>query len=400
MSTRPKPRFTLVLTLSLLFGCSSDGTTVPEAGSDPAREPGLPLENLTPEERSRFVAGEAAFNRVFTPADGLGPLFNENQCSACHTDPAPGGTGEQLVIKATAYSQTGCDVLADGGGPNIRRKATPALQDLGINQETGPETYTERARFTTPFVFGLGLADAVPVETLEGLADPDDGDGDGISGRLGRTADGRVGRFGRKADEASVRDFVAGAFHLEMGVTNPVRPEPELLNGQPLPEGVDPTPEPEIGQDELDLTVDFVRFLAPPARLMPEDEEGKAAVARGEALFLSLGCTSCHVPELMTGSSEVAALDRVPARLYSDFLLHDMGPDLVGTCGPGAAPQEYRTEPLAGLGRRRIFLHDGRTRSLAEAIGLHGGEGATARDAFQGLDRVTQEDLLRFLRSL
>ena len=114
----------------------------------------------------------------------MGPLFNENQCSACHTDPGPGGTGDQFVTKATRYAvATGCDLLVGSGGENVRTRAIPILLDLGIQGEEIPPEATEVARFVVPFLFGLGLAEAIPPELLQGLADPEDRDGDGVSGR-------------------------------------------------------------------------------------------------------------------------------------------------------------------------------------------------------------------------
>jgi CxxC motif-containing protein (DUF1111 family) len=123
-------------------------------------------------------------------------------------------------------------------------------------------------------------------------------------------------------------------------------------------------------------------------------------INRGEQIFGSVGCADCHVPEMTTGRHPVAALNRTPIRVYSDFLLHDMGAERAGACGLGATPSEYRTEPLAGLGARRVYLHDGRTRDLFAAIRAHGGEAGASRDAFAKLDRLTQEALIRFLRSL
>lgn len=359
---------------------------------------GEPLPRLTPAEQDRFELGRALFARIFTPAEGLGPRFNENSCSACHTFPVDGGTGETAVTKATRHSGSGrCDLLTPRGGENVRIQVTPAARAAGVSPLPPPEEAEHRARFTIPFTFGLGLVDAVPLATLEALADPEDRDGDGVSGRLGRDRAGRPARFGRKADVASLRDFTDSALRLEMGLTTPAFPDETLAGGAPdVPPGVDPAPEPEVNTGEVDALVDFLRFLSPPS---PADSQGPM-VARGRTLFDSLGCTGCHVPELQAGEHESAALSGRAIALFSDLLLHDMGPALAGTCAPGASTTEYRTEPLLGLRYREVYLHDGRAGRVMDAILLHGGEAQDARDRFAALDRLTQEALLRYLNTL
>lgn len=376
-------------------------------GEDGERDPlvagfaGDPLPGLHASELTRFRQGETLFNKVFTPEEGLGPLFNENQCSACHTVPAIGGTGDQFVTKATRWSPvTGCDLLGGVGGENVRTRGTPLLQAHGISREEVPEEATEVGRFVVPFLFGLGLAEALPEETLEALADPEDRDGDGITGRLARTPDGRMGLFGRKGDFASLEEFNAGAFFLEMGITSPAHPGPETRNGAPLPPGVDPVADPEVGEETLALVLDFVRFLAPLARRVPSDPEAVAQVNRGEAIFGESGCAACHVPVLETGDHPVDALSGKAVAFYSDFLLHDLGPEAAGVCGPDAAPTEVRTGILMGVGLRDLFLHSGDVTSLEEAILRHGGEGERARNAFQGLSELDRHYLIRFLETL
>ena len=359
---------------------------------------GSPLPGLTAAERSRFEAGRAVFAHVFTPEEGLGPRFNENSCSACHTFPVDGGTGETAVNKATRHTGAEtCDLLTPQGGENIRIQVTPAARDAGATPSRPPEDAEHRARFTIPFLFGLGLVDAVPQSTLEALADPDDRNGDGISGRIGRDRSGRPARFGRKADMASLAAFVDGALRLEMGLTTPLHPDEAMAGAvPPVPESVDPTPEPEIDEVSFEAVVDFMRFLAPPAQGDPD----APLVARGRVLFDSLGCAGCHVPELRAGDHASAAVSGRSIALFSDLLLHDMGPGLAGTCAPGADVTEYRTEPLMGLRHRRVFLHDGRVRRVRDAILQHGGEAAAARARFAALDRVTQGAVLRYLNTL
>lgn len=362
---------------------------------------GEPLAGLDADELARFREGAALFDKVFLPEDGLGPLFNENQCSACHTDPASGGTGEQLVTKATRFTPPAdCDLLSEEGGENIRRLATPLLRAHGIEREQIPASATERGHFTAPFLFGLGLVEAIPDAEILKRADPDDADGDGISGRAGRTVDGRVGRFSRKAELATITDFTISALVFEMGLTTPGHPQEPGLNARPLPDGVDPAPDPEVGAGVIGRLSDFIRYLAPPARQWPEGEAARAQVAQGERLFAAVGCAACHTPVLRTGRSPAKVFDRKPVALYSDLLLHDLGPELANVCGLGATPAELRTAPLMGLRHRRVYLHDGRTGNLFEAIRLHAGEASASVAAFDRLSRLDQEAVIRFLGTL
>jgi CxxC motif-containing protein (DUF1111 family) len=393
-------RFLLIALSTLLpwfgFACSK----APEEPAVPPTAYGDPLPDLTPTEQARYEAGLEAFGHVFQPAEGLGPFFNENQCSACHTDPASGGTGEQSIVRLSNFEAPDrCDLLASVGGQNVQRNTTPLLRDAGVLRRPEPAG-TERALIRVPFLFGFGLVEAIADETILQRADPDDRDGDGVSGRPGRDAAGRMARFGHKAEQASISDFVASALFNEMGLTSSIYPIEPLLDGQPMPAKYDPAPDPEISDSTLHALADFVRFLAPPPGQVLDDADKRATIARGAALFEQLGCASCHTPEMTTARNEVRALSQRPIRLYSDLLLHDMGPELAGFCGVGASPAEWRTQSLMGLGRRKRFLHDGRAYDLFAAIAAHGGEATRAKAAFDALDRVTQEALMQFLMSL
>jgi len=382
-----------------LAGCNANAT-------DPVQdlhsvEMGEPLPGLTPEQEARFQQGHALFRKIFTPEEGLGPLFNENACNACHTDPADGGTGDQLVVRATHFApETGCDLLLDEGGDNLRTQATPLLQAHGIDGDEIPERANAVGHFDVPFLFGLGLVEAIPDEAILAREDPNDENGDGISGRAARSADGRVARFGRKAHITNLFDFNEEALRLEMGLTTPIHPEELGPNRGPLPEGTDPAENPEVDMETIELLTDFVRFLAPLPRSIPSEPEARAQVERGEQLFDAIGCTSCHTPYMETGPNEVAALDRKRIYLYSDLLLHDMGEDLADVCGPDAGPSEVRTEMLMGLQHRDQFMHDGRTFSLEGAIEAHGGEAAAVRDRFMELGILDRAALIRFLDTL
>jgi CxxC motif-containing protein (DUF1111 family) len=250
-----------------------------------------------------------------------------------------------------------------------------------------------------PFLFGLGLVEAIPDEAVLSRADPDDANGDGISGRAARTPDGRLGRFGRKAEFATLREFIETALHLEMGLTTRAD-QVETLNGKPVPPGTDPVPEPEVSAATVDLLLAFVRLLVPPAPSPPRSPAHRDTLEAGRRLFVELGCPACHTPAMRTGRSEIAALDRKTVALYSDLLLHDMGLGLADVCGYDASPSEVRTEMLMGLRSRDRYLHDGRAIDLRDAILAHGGEAQHSRDAFARLPWLRQEFVLMFLRSL
>src|SRR6266705_1349666 len=255
--------------LALVAACDSRPPTGPASGPDPAlaAELGAPLPFLTLSQRVLFERGRGVFQTEFTPATGLGPLFNNTACSECHEAPVVGGTGEEFETHQSAFHGGACDDLSAIGGPVIQDSATAALRAaLGIDKEALLPEATGTAHRTTPSLLGFGLLEAVPDVEILALADPDDRNGDGISGRPNRTADGRLGRFGRKAQVATLREFNADAFVMEMGITNPGNQTEQTIGGMPLPDGVDPLPEPEISAEQFDAADAFVRFLAPPPR--------------------------------------------------------------------------------------------------------------------------------------
>ena len=391
----------VAIPFTCLAACDAQPSTGPAPRgsatlSSPAPEPAAPLPGLTLAQRAVFERGRGVFQTEFTPETGLGPLFNNNACSQCHEDPVTGGIGEEVERHATAFRAPACDDLAPHGGPVIQDSVTPALHAaLGIERETVPAEATDSAVRTTPSLLGFGLLEAVPDAEILALADPLDRNGDGISGRPNRTADGRLGRFGRKAQVATLREFNAGAFVNEMGITSPTEPHEQTIDGGPLPAGVDPTPDPELTQDAVDATTAFVQLLAPPAPLPRSFVE-----ERGRVTFVLIGCAGCHVPALVTGFNRVSALNLKIVQAYTDLLLHDMGPDLADICLGKARPAEYRTEPLMGLRFKTALLHDGRASSIAAAIRLHGGEAVRARNRFLALSLAQRSALLRFLSGL
>ena len=363
-------------------------------------KPGDPLRDLSAAERARFDSGRVVFDSTFTPEVGLGPLFNASGCAECHEDPVSGAGGDEVERHAAVFHPESpglkCDELAGQGGPVFQDSVTPALRTaLGIDNEPLPAGVTTVAARTTPDVFGFGLLDAVPDSAILAYADPDDRNGDGISGRPNRFFDGRLGRFGRKALVPTLRDFNDGAFQIEIGITNPSVPVEGTVTGNSLPAGTDPAPEPELTARGLELTDAFVRLLAPPA---PLKQNGEAR--RGLEVFTRVGCAGCHVPTLPTGANPIQALSHKQVAAYTDLLLHDMGPDNADICFGLATPSEFRTEPLMGLRLASQFLHDGRAKTPEQAIDLHGGEGTRARDLFRTLPATDRAALVAFLKTL
>ena len=364
-------------------------------------EPGQPLAELTPKQQAQFHEGKTVFERVFTPETGLGPLFNSVSCAECHETPVAGGSGDEVEVHATRFtSPNACDPLFDQGGPVIQQDATPLLKALGILKEQVPAKATAQGRRSTPPLFGFGLVDAIPESTILSYEDPYDRDHNGISGRANRTIDGRVGRFGRKAAVAALFDFNAGAFPQEQGVTTPLSPVEETVNGRPVPAQTDPARDPEIPLADIERVTHFTQFLAPPPRQHFTNLHDTLLAKRGEKLFADLNCAVCHVPKMKTGPSPIKALDRKPVALYSDLLVHEMGPALADICLGQALPSEFRTEMLMGLRFREHFLHDASASRVEEAIERHGGEAERSRDKFKALSKKDKEALLKFLDTI
>ena len=410
----------VLISLCLLPGC---GILMPDG---PAEEDVLDgtIEGMTTAQVRQHLVGDEEFAKRFSVLDGLGPVFVAAACEQCHVGDGKG----HPVFNLTRFGRTagpGFDPMVEFGGPQLQHRAIP-----GYPVETIPIEATGVSVFTAPAVTGLGFLDAVDDETLIDLADPNDADGDGVSGRLqlhepsdlietaldlerrgspdplskGTTVGGRyIGRFGKKALTVNLLHQTVGAYHEDMGVTTDLLPE-DIFNPQAGSRVSDDAPDPEASSATVANVVFYLKTLRAPSRR----DEGSADVLAGEALFGDIGCAGCHVPTLRTGRSEIAVLDDVEFHPYTDLLLHVMGAGLDDGYTEGRAlTSEWRTPPLWGIGIQQDFqggtvflLHDGRATSLREAIELHGGEGAGSRDGFSRLSPVGQEQLLAFLRSL
>lgn len=261
-----------------------------------------------------------------------------------------------------------------------------------------------------PAVIGLGLLEAIPAEDLLALADPNDADGDGISGRPNYPFDPisgapQLGRFGWKANQVGLEQQNTGAFLGDMGITSALHPTQNCTGSQVgCLEAFDAGVE-EADAKVVDRVTFYTRTLAVPARRDVDDAE----VLAGRALFEDAGCATCHIPSFVTGDP-FPELPQAAEQLiwpYTDLLLHDMGEELGdGRPDYDATGTEWRTPPLWGLGlieavnEHRFLLHDGRARNVAEAILWHGGEASASRDAFMEMARTDRERLKLFLESL
>lgn len=356
--------------------------------------PGSPLPGLDAQQLALFNQGLAVFSTVFTPATGLGPLFNSTSCASCHDNPTIGGYGDSIEVINTAAHRRSCDALGENGGPVQQQHVTPELEAaLGITAEPTLPGSTASGLRSASFTFGLGLLDAVPDRTLKFLARIPHAEG--VHGRPAILSDGRVGKFGRKANTASLDEFSAGAFFNEMGVTNAFNPIEGSIAGQPIPAGVDGAADPELDPASLQAGLAFMKFLAPVAPL-PATAETK----RGQKLFSQVRCTSCHIPTLLTGWSPVPALRFKAVSAYSDLLLHDLGPENADACNGVARASEFRTQPLMGSRFLDMFMHDAVPETVDEAVARHGGEASASRHWFFRLNPTDRQAIVSFVMSL
>ena len=409
--------------------------------------------NLTNSERRTFEVGDSFFeqNWVTAPAstdarDGLGPTFNALSCSSCHVLDGRGKPPENaddpergLLIRLSVPGTTAKG--APIGDPNYGNQ----LQDRAINN-VEPEgkfaiTYTEingnyadgepytllmptyqfmelafgemsenvmTSPRVAPVVIGMGLLEAIDEADILAQADPNDEDGDGISGRANMVWDtergiATLGRFGWKANAPNIKQQALDAFAGDIGITS----EQHLdENCPPVQTACSAAPnggEPEIPPARAERLAFYTRTLAVPAMRNVEERE----VRKGAEMFLKAGCAACHTPSYTTGTHDITALSEQTIFPYTDLLLHDMGEGLAdGRPDFLASGSEWRTPPLWGIGlvervnNHTRFLHDGRARNLAEAILWHGGEAEKSRDAFRNMSKTERAALIAFLKSL
>ena len=378
----------------------ADPRPAPAAEAPPRSTFGAALPGLSDAHLADFLDGRLDFQTAETPAGGLGPVFNRDSCAACHSAGATGGAGDITVTRFGRTVNGVFDPLISLGGPLLQERAIdPAVQEV-----IPPEANTIARRLTTP-LFGAGLIEAIPdsaivLGTL--IRKPP-----GIRGRAAVVLDPasgsqRIGRFGWKAQQATLLAFSGDAYLNEMGITNRLFPTENAPNGDAallarfdLAPDLEDKIDPADGTSDIDRTTAFMRFLAPPPRgaITP-------GVNAGERLFQAIDCAACHTPVLMTGKNHLAVLSEKPVALYSDLLLHDMGPLGDGIPQAAAEAREMRTAPLWGLSARPVWLHDGRATTIEQAILAHAGEGQGSRDKYASLGADERRQLREFLNSL
>ncbi|HHO50365.1 MAG TPA: hypothetical protein ENK18_05690, partial [Deltaproteobacteria bacterium] len=379
---------------------------------------GQPMPSASPEQLEIFERGREVALRRFTLGDGLGPAFNVTFCVSCHEKPAFGGSAglyRNFFIGGRETSD-GAFFFAESAGNDSGVIRMYAYDTEYSSRPLVPEdTNIIAQRNPIPF-FGVGLLAELSDDEILRRSDPEDRDGDGISGRPNWDR-GFVGRFGMKSQTVSIEGFIRGPLMNHLGITSdPLLEEQraqlpvdsssgsvgalwrDRLEGlraflqAAAPDGPlsddDEIPDPELSGQELFDLVSFSMLLA-----APQPEAPTEASLAGMQRFDEAGCGDCHTPRLFG--------PRGPLPVYSDLLLHDMGPDLDdGLVMKDATGAEFRTQPLWGLSPVGPYLHDGRAETLSEAIAWHGGEATRSRDAWLALGEGEQADLIEFLQSL
>lgn len=362
-----------------------------------------PIAGLSTAQNATFLRGDIAFNdEVFTTTTGLGPIFVATSCGSCH---AGDGKGHPFTM-LTRFGQTNAsgNQFLNAGGPQLQHRAIPGFQP---EQIPAGATFS---KFMPPANTGLGFLDAVPDATLIALADENDINGDGISGRPNwikapsyaviRPApvvqnDKYIGRFGKKAAAYNLLHQTANAYNQDIGITS-IFETFDTYSGLSI--------DPEISTQRVNDVVFYLQTLKAPLQRNPSNPE----IQSGKQIFTNIDCAKCHTPQLVTGTSFIAALSNKAFFPYSDLLLHDMGSALDDGYTEGSATTaEWRTPPLWGLGLSKnsqggqfFLLHDGRAKTIEEAIILHGGEAIQSKTKFQQLSASDKALLLKFLESL
>lgn len=390
--------------------------------------------------------GDKMFEQTFVSAPskhfpGLGPIFNNVSCISCHHNDGKGTPTLGLItssllarISVPGTDEFGGPKPAPGFGGQLQDKAiigsTPEVK-VSVSYEEQPFTFPDGQQVSlrkptyilnnpyiplpagymisvrlAPPVFGLGLLDLIPQSTIEAAADPTDKNGDGITGhpnyvynpQNGKT---ELGRFGLKANVPTLLAQVAGALQQDMGVTNYVFPQESSYEQSQYDNLHD---DPDVPDSLVDAMTFYVQTLAVPARRNVSDR----GVKRGEKIFTQINCSGCHTPTVYTGVDvRLPMLSNQRIHPFTDMLLHDMGSGLADNRPDfQASGNEWRTPPLWGIGLfpktngEAYYLHDGRARTLEEAILWHGGEAEKAKEAFVQLSRSDRDDLIKFLNSL
>ncbi|MEM9143857.1 MAG: di-heme oxidoredictase family protein [Bacteroidota bacterium] len=413
---------------------------------------GFEVPGLSFQEQAKFAVGNSLFNQswVSAPAstiarDGLGPTFNARACAACHFKD---GRGKPLLIDEDTngflmrVSREGTDAY---GGPlglpdygaqiqDHSNRTIPFEAKIAVTYDTLHGTYADGKPYTlykplyrfkeenfgkiedvmtSPRVaqqtIGMGFISALPDGEILKYADEFDADGDGISGRANYvwnhdTHERDLGKYGWKANAPTLKTQVASAFHGDMGLTSPVFPDQDCPDPQKACAQAPNGGQPEVTEKQLEKVLFYQASLSVPNRRNAKDEN----VLKGKVLFYELNCVGCHAVNQVTGRFPLnPLLEGIRIKPYSDFLLHDMGEALADNRPDyKASGREWRTQPLWGIGliptvnKHTYFLHDGRARSVEEAVLWHGGEAEKSKDEFKNLTETERKQLLAFINSL
>ncbi|MDB2606310.1 thiol oxidoreductase [Zobellia sp.] len=413
---------------------------------------GFSVDGLSLDEQITFGVGNSLFNQnwVTAPAsttarDGLGPFFNARSCSGCHFKDGRGrppafegelAHGLLLRLSLSGTDENGINIPDPIYGGQFQDNSILGVDSEGtlrVTYETITVTYEDGSSvklqkptyemvdlsygtmnssvLVSPRVanqmIGLGLLDAIPESVLLSYEDENDVDNDGISGRANyvydvESAGLKLGRFGWKANQPSVKQQIAAAFSGDLGITSSLFPDEncnETLNCDEIANGGSP----EITDENLEKVAFYSATLSVPARRDVDSEE----VLEGKELFNTINCSGCHISTFQTGASDVDALANQTIRPYTDLLLHDMGDDLAdNTPEFRASGNEWRTPPLWGVGLIETvndhtnLLHDGRARTIEEAILWHGGEAEDIKNNFMALDVEERTKIILFIETL
>ncbi|MEL7449106.1 MAG: di-heme oxidoredictase family protein [Pseudomonadota bacterium] len=392
--------------------------------------------NLSPINGQTFVLGrrvhhtdfgdgshnESDQNPDFAELAGLlGDNYVNRSCVSCHVrngrslPPAVDAPLRKYVVRVGDASGFPDPVfgrvlqpLSTTGAPEGGVTLAGWSENNGLRTPSFSFTPVQPSRFSAriaPQLVGMGLLEAIVESDVEALADPADLDGDGVSGRVHlvtdpETGEARLGRFGWKAGQARVKHQVAAALNTDVGVMTTILPTPDCG----LSQGGCGASGSELSDEHLDQLTAYIALLGVRGRRDLDDPQA----LNGEALFTAAGCAACHTETFQTSPyAPHAELRDQTIHPYTDLLLHDMGPGLAATLGEGnATGAEWRTPPLWGIGLTdgvsggEAYLHDGRARTLEEAILWHGGEGQAAKDAFEAMSQADKDAVIAFLMSL
>ncbi len=390
---------TIMLILSILTSCDK---ILPKAIPESEILDG-PLEGLSSAQLRQFLRGDEEFNaRVFNSTSGLGPLFVASSCGSCH---AGDGKGHPFTT-LTRFGQTDStgNKYIKHGGPQLQNRALPGYKPEQIPQGAS------FSKFTPPANTGLGFLELVSDADILAMSDPNDLNFDGISGVPNWNAipwyvtppanaiskNGKfIHRFGKKASSFNLVDQTVKAYNQDMGITSLFEPI-DIFSNLEI--------EPEVTLNTVNDIVFYLQTLKAPIPRNQNDE----IVKSGKLLFFQIGCESCHKETLKTGTSAIEALSNKEFHPYTDLLLHDLGNNLDDGYTEGSAlTNEWRTPPLWGLGLSPnsqggdyFLLHDGRAKSIEEAILFHGGEADLSKTKFKNLSATDKSAVLKFLKSL